>query len=643
MSQYDQKNLPSIEEESEDSIQEESMVSMSIDIVSQLNPEPVSESSALSVYDMSSGDIIVDAKNSKSTLVSGNRLGQYYGTDYMNLKRKANTSLWEAVERNDIDMMKKLLDPKNNGNITADTNAPGLNNWTALHMSAAYGLKEACEVLLYNGEATDINALTSMNRTPLHLATIHNHLNVVKLLIHEGAVIDLKDNDKSTCLHYASTQGYKDIVDWLLRKNPPLNVKNLLGRTPVDIALNYETYLVFYEHCKRENIDIPLTGYTRTIVHHTLMHNSREDQINALLQKGSNKPSSSDLKLFSERPKLQKPKQNKKPINFSKLILPPSKVSPCDFRGLLQLGKGSFGEVYLVEKIDTLEKFALKVLRKEKVLGNNLVRYAFTERNILMSISHPFIVKLNYAFQTPEKLAIIMDFCPNGDLGTQLAREKRFSEEKARFYMVEVLLALQELHNHGIIFRDLKPDNVVLDEEGHAKLTDFGLSKEGVDDDKLTKSFCGSVAYLAPEMIRRTGHSRSVDWYLFGVLLYEMIVGSPPYYSSSREQLFNNIQRGKLKMPSFVSSEARNLIKVLLQRDPNKRLGASKKDAEEVKADAFFKGINWEAYMNKQVKPPNFHPIRRVFREVNLEKMFGKLEEEMPTSRLDGWSVLQPS
>lgn len=643
MSQYDQRGLPCIEEESEDSIQEESIVSMSIDIVSQLNPEIVTESSALSVNDMPSGEIFVDGKNSKSTLVSSNRLGQYYGADYVNLKRKANNSLWEAVERNDIDMMKRLLDTKINGNLTADTNAPGLNNWTALHMSAAYGLKEACEVLLYNGEATNINALTSMNRTPLHLATIHNHMNVVKLLIHEGAVIDLEDNDKSTCLHYASTQGYKEIVEWLLRKNPPLNVKNLLGRTPADIALNYETYLVFYEHCKRENIEVPLTGYTRTIVHHTLMHNSREDQINALLKKSSNMPNSNDLKVFSERPKLQKAKQNKKPINFSKLVLPPSKVTPSDFRGLLQLGKGSFGEVYLVEKVDTLEKFALKVLRKEKVLGNNLVRYAFTERNILMSISHPFIVKLNYAFQTPEKLAIVMDFCPNGDLGTQLAREKRFSEEKARFYMIEVLLALQELHNHGIIFRDLKPDNVVLDEEGHAKLTDFGLSKEGVDDDKLTKSFCGSVAYLAPEMIRRTGHSRSVDWYLFGVLLYEMIVGSPPYYSSSREQLFNNIQRGKLKMPSFVSSEARNLIKVLLQRDPNKRLGASKKDAEEVKADPFFKGISWEAYLNKQVKPPTFHPIRRVFREINLEKMFGKLEEEIPTSRLDGWSVLQPS
>lgn len=636
-------DLPCIEEESENSPQEPPTIYFSLDQSSPLSPSPVTHAGSQSINDFSQQDLINTIPNSKSTLIPSLNQNSNNSPEYLSLKRKANTSLWEAVERNDIDMIKKLLDIGLNGNLVAEPNAPGLNEWTSLHMAAAYGLKEACEVLLYNSEDTNINARTSMNRTPLHLATIHNHLNVVKLLVHEGAFIDFTDNDKNTCLHYASTQGYKDIVEWLLRKDPMLEIKNIRGRTSIDIALNYETFMVFYEHCKRTNKELLITGYTRTIVHHTLLHNSREDQINALLQKSCIPPSLNDLKVFSERPKLQKAKKPKKPINFSKFLLPPSKVGPTDFRGLLQLGKGSFGEVYLVEKFDTLEKFALKVLRKEKVLGNNLVRYAFTERNILMTISHPFIVKLNYAFQTPEKLVMVMDFCPNGDLGTQLAREKKFSEEKAKFYLIEVLLALQELHKHGIIFRDLKPDNVVLDDEGHAKLTDFGLSKEGIADDKLTQSFCGSVAYLAPEMIRRTGHSRSVDWYLFGVLFYEMIVGSPPYYSSNREQLFNNIQRGKLKMPSSVSNEAKNLMKTLLQRDPSKRLGASKKDAEDVKADPFFKGVNWEDYYNKKVKPPQFHPIRRIFKEVNLEKMFGKLEDDVPAPRLDGWSVLQPS
>ena len=158
-----------------------------------------------------------------------------------------------------------------------------------------------------------------------------------------------------------------------------------------------------------------------------------------------------------------------------------------------------------------------------------------TERNVLGISNHPFIVKLHYAFQTPEKLFLILDYCPGGDLGEHLQREKRFSEEKARFYLAEVLLALEDLHKRDIIFRDLKPDNIVIDAEGHAKLTDFGLSKEGVlNPSEGARSFCGSVAYLAPEMLRRTGHGKAVDWYLLGVVFYEMLVGVPPYYANNR-------------------------------------------------------------------------------------------------------------
>ena len=130
---------------------------------------------------------------------------------------------------------------------------------------------------------------------------------------------------------------------------------------------------------------------------------------------------------------------------------------------------------------------------------------------------------------------MILDYCPGGDLGKALIREKRFKEDRARIYLAEILLALEDLHKRDIIFRDLKPDNVVLDAEGHALLTDFGLSKEGVLDNSAAKSFCGSVAYLAPEMLKRIGHGKSVDWYLLGVLFYEMIVGIPPYYTKNKD------------------------------------------------------------------------------------------------------------
>jgi serine/threonine protein kinase len=176
----------------------------------------------------------------------------------------------------------------------------------------------------------------------------------------------------------------------------------------------------------------------------------------------------------------------------------------------------------------------MKVLQKSKVLGHNLKRYAMTERNILSSIDHPFIVKAKYAFQTLEKLYLVLDYCPGGDLSEYLQLEKRFNEDKTRLYACEILLGLEELHKRDIIFRDLKPDNVVLDAEGHARLTDFGLSKEGVNHDTQTSSFCGSYAYLAPEMLKRTGHGKQVDWYLLGVVIYEMLTGQPPYYATQK-------------------------------------------------------------------------------------------------------------
>jgi len=214
-----------------------------------------------------------------------------------------------------------------------------------------------------------------------------------------------------------------------------------------------------------------------------------------------------------------------------------------------------------VIKQDTQQLFALKVLKKEKILSHNLIRYALTERNVLSYIRHPFIVSLQYAFQSSDKLFLVLDYCPGGDLSSQLLMEKRFSEQRAKIYACEIILALEELHKRDIIYRDLKPDNVVIDKDGHALLTDFGLSKEGVSDTLAAKSFCGSVAYLAPEMIKRNGHGKSIDWYLLGVVLYEMLVGVPPYFSSNKEELMNNIQRGKLKMPTYLSVEARELIK----------------------------------------------------------------------------------
>ena len=184
--------------------------------------------------------------------------------------------------------------------------------------------------------------------------------------------------------------------------------------------------------------------------------------------------------------------------------------------------------------MDTKKLYAMKVLSKSKIKAQNLIKYALTERNVLSILHHPFVVHLNFAFQTFDKLFLILDYCPGGDLSQYLEIEKQFDETKAKFYICEILLAIEALHERDIIFRDLKPDNVVLDEDGHALLTDFGLSREGVYDGDEAKSFCGSYAYLAPEMIRKRGHGKAVDWYLLGVVFYELVTGMPPYYHDEK-------------------------------------------------------------------------------------------------------------
>ena len=205
---------------------------------------------------------------------------------------------------------------------------------------------------------------------------------------------------------------------------------------------------------------------------------------------------------------------------------------------------------------------------------------------------------------------MILDFCPGGDLGRIINRERRFTEDRARIYIAEVLLALKDLHKRDIIYRDLKPDNVVLDDDGHALLTDFGLSKEGVlEVSNGAKSFCGSIAYLAPEMLRRVGHGKSVDYYLLGVLLYEMLVGTPPYFANEKEQLFHNIMNGPLKLPRSISVEAKNLMVTLLNRNPTKRLGAGPDGANEIQRHPFFASINWDDILLRKSNPPR--PPRR--------------------------------
>ncbi|GAB1300501.1 Ribosomal protein S6 kinase alpha-2 [Apodemus speciosus] len=282
------------------------------------------------------------------------------------------------------------------------------------------------------------------------------------------------------------------------------------------------------------------------------------------------------------------------------------KADPSQFELLKVLGQGSYGKVFLVRKVtgsDAAQLYAMKVLKKATLKVRDRVRSKM-ERDILAEVNHPFIVKLHYAFQTEGKLYLILDFLRGGDLFTRLSKEVMFTEEDVKFYLAELALALDHLHGLGIIYRDLKPENILLDEEGHIKITDFGLSKEAIDHDKRAYSFCGTIEYMAPEVVNRRGHTQSADWWSFGVLMFEMLTGSLPFQGKDRKETMALILKAKLGMPQFLSAEAQSLLRALFKRNPCNRLGAGVDGVEEIKRHPFFVTIDWNKLYRKEIKPP---------------------------------------
>ncbi|RZC34282.1 ribosomal protein S6 kinase 2 beta, partial [Asbolus verrucosus] len=284
------------------------------------------------------------------------------------------------------------------------------------------------------------------------------------------------------------------------------------------------------------------------------------------------------------------------------------KADPSQFELLKVLGEGSFGKVFLVRKVvgtDNGRLYAMKVLKKATLKVRDRHRTKM-ERNILVDVEHPFIVRLHYAFQTAGKLYLILDFLRGGDLFSRLSKEVMFTEEDVKFYLAELALALNHLHSLGIIYRDLKPENVLLDADGHIALTDFGLSKLPLEEGKAY-SFCGTVEYMAPEVVNRKGHSFAADWWSFGVLMFEMLTGSLPFQGANRRDTMTQILKAKLGMPANLSPEAQSLLRALFKRNPANRLGAGPGGVEDMKKHEFFATIDFDALLAKKIRPP-FQP-----------------------------------
>ncbi|KAJ7047598.1 kinase-like domain-containing protein [Mycena alexandri] len=324
-------------------------------------------------------------------------------------------------------------------------------------------------------------------------------------------------------------------------------------------------------------------------------------------------------------------------------------LTPRDFEFLKLIGRGAFGKVFQVRKKDTKRIYAMKVLSKREIVAKKEVAHTIGERKILQrSLESPFLVGLKFSFQTDADLYLVTDFKSGGELFWHLQRETRFSEERARFYIAELILALEHLHKYDIVYRDLKPENILLDATGHVALCDFGLSKPDLPSDELTTTFCGTAEYVAPEILVGLGYSKVVDFWSLGVLLFEMCCGWSPFYAEDTQQMYKNICFGKIRfLKDAISEDGKQFAQALLNRNPKHRLGATR-DAEELKEHPFFSSIDWTALARKQVTPP-FKPVvesdestanfDEIFTSTNLHEvwladMILDMDEEDPS---DDW------
>ena len=277
------------------------------------------------------------------------------------------------------------------------------------------------------------------------------------------------------------------------------------------------------------------------------------------------------------------------------------RVGVEDFDLLTVIGKGSFGKVLQVRKRDTGAIYAMKVLNKATILERGEMEHTKSEKSILQKLQSPFLVSLHFTFQTSDKLYFIMDYVNGGELFYHLQKERKFDAERVRFYCAEIVLGLEYIHEKGILYRDLKPENVLLTGDGHICMTDFGISKEGLSAaDARTATFCGTPEYLAPEVLDGNGYGKAVDWWSFGTLMYEMLTGLPPFYSQDVQVMYQKIMTAKLVIPETISSDAASLLRGLLTRDPKKRL----QDPSVIKEHPYFDSLDWVAMAKKEVRAP---------------------------------------
>ena len=593
----------------------------------------------------------MSSENPSQNLLSACKLGNFQMVKEVSdqiEKENADEDVFNCVEDNkwsplhylcvsgEIKILKFLLEKRVNCNkVTID-------EWTPLQLATYFGRVEVVEALLQTSNLL-INKKTKFRGTALHLACETGNEQIMKLLLERNACMNIDDHKGRKPIELAKKpevfemwavySGKSQLKKYSDAEIPVPFCSEVfivnsfsLNDKPVFLYLDVESGLINRYMNKEQFLDkAKPEHYTRTIdIQDIKLEFRRKNQYMFTIE-----TSKSITKYFTRHEVLSTEwvERIKKAIDFyminkqngiieqlSEPIEEPNDDESTDttnpvineevvdfssFSVMEEIGNGAFGIVYKVSKINSGQVFAMKSLSKTTLQKQKQLKYAISECKIMKQLNHPFIVPLYYAFQTPKYLYLILELCPNGDLLGLLEKKGVIEENIARFYIAEVILALEYLHEADIIYRDLKPANVLIAADFHIKLADFGLAKEKVNKINPAMTMAGSPAYLPPEIVAKKGATTASDVYGLGPLLYELLTGRTPYYSDDIDLLFQNIKTAKLSFPEFVSANARDLIGLVMNKEPAKRPQIS-----QIKRHPFFRKMDWEALMARRIRPP---------------------------------------